>query len=144
MRRAVLATVLVACAACVAPARSFTAYEGKAAAAAAAAGSAVSTALLTVDIAGRDGLFPPNVSILVQEAEVDATSAESAFASIQPPDPASDRLRAELEDLLGPAVDGLSELRIAARRGDLESMEAIAGPLRDVAGGLERFAEEHG
>jgi hypothetical protein len=144
MRRGVLVVVLVSCAACVAPARSFDAYEGKAAAAARAAGSAVETALLTVDQADRDALFSPNASILVQEAEQDAASAEGSFSSIQPPDPASDRLRAELEGLLGPAVDRLAQLRIAARRGDLATMDEVAGPLRDVADGLERFAEEHG
>jgi hypothetical protein len=143
MRRGVLAVVLVSCAACVAPARSFDAYEGKAAAAAGTAGSAVETALLTVDQADRDALFAPNASILVQEAEEDAASAEDSFSSIQPPDPASDRLRAELEDLLGPALSGLARLRIAARRGDLATMDEAARSLRDVADGLERFAEEH-
>jgi hypothetical protein len=41
-------------------------------------------------------------------------------------------------------VDRLAQLRIAARRGDLATMDEVAGPLRDVADGLERFAEEHG
>jgi hypothetical protein len=144
MRRGVLAAILLSCAACVAPARGFDAYEGKAAATASSAGSAVRTALLTVDIAGRGGLFAPNVSILVQGAEEDAVSAEGTFASIQPPDPASDRLRVELEALLAPAVDGLAQLRIAARRGDLAAMGGIARPLRGLAVELERFAREHG
>jgi hypothetical protein len=144
MRWGVLAAVVLSCSACVAPARSFDAYEGKAAAAAATAQSAVETALLTVEVADRDGLFAPNVSILVQEAEEEASSAEGAFSSMQPPDPASDRLRAELEALLGPAVDGLAQLRIAARRGNLEALDALARPLRDVADGLARFSEAHG
>jgi hypothetical protein len=144
MRRGVLAAVVLSCAACVAPARSFDAYEGKAAATAETAGSAVETALLTVDIVDRDGLFAPNVSILVQEAEQDASSAADAFSSIQPSDPASDALRARLEELLRPAVGGLAQLRIAARRGELETLDELARPLRDVADGLEQFAEEHG
>ena len=144
MRRGVLAAVLLCCTACVAPARSFDAYESKAAATAESAGSAVATALLTVDIAGQGGLFAPNVSVLVQEAEQDAASAQSTFSSIQPPDPSSDALRAELERLLAPAVDGLAQVRIAARRGDLARMQEAAQPLRDVAADLQRFAEEHG
>jgi hypothetical protein len=144
MRRGVLAAVLLCCTACVAPARSFDAYESKAAATAESAGSAVATAILTVDIAGRDGLFAPNVSVLVQEAEQDAASAQATFSSIQPPDPSSDALRAELEELLAPAVDGLAQVRIAARRGDLARMQEVADPLRDVAAELRRFAEAHG
>lgn len=81
--------------------------------------------------------------MLLADAERDAIGARGSFASIQPPDGASDRLRDELITMLDDAVDRLARLRIAARRNDLEGLARLADPLPDQAGQLEDFAEDH-
>jgi hypothetical protein len=141
--RICLVVLLTAAAGCVAPAPTFESYEGKAVASAEETVSALRTAVLGADVAAEGRSFAPTISTLMAEAERDAIGARGSFASIQPPDAASDRLREELIALLDDAVDGLAELRIVARRGDLQALPRVAGPLRDVADRLERFAGEH-
>ncbi|HYU59066.1 MAG TPA: hypothetical protein VEO00_13605, partial [Actinomycetota bacterium] len=70
---------LLVIAGCVAPARSFEAYEGKAANAAEAAVSATRTAGLAAQAATRGDAFGPYVSVVMAEAEDAASGAESAF-----------------------------------------------------------------
>lgn len=129
--------------ACVAPARSAAAYEGKAADSASSAVSAVRTAILVAGLGAAGRSFPPTVSVLLSEAEDDADATEAAFSSIQPPEPASDELRAELEPMLIKASKRLAMLRIAARRADLTLLPALALPLERLADKLEHFAQEH-
>jgi hypothetical protein len=142
-RGAILLAVGALGAACVAPARSAAAYEGKAADSASSAVSALRTAILAAGLGGADRSFPPTVSILLSEAEEDADATEGAFSSIQPPDPESDQIRAELEPMLIKASKGLALLRIAARRADLGALPGLAQPLERLAGKLDRFAQEH-
>jgi hypothetical protein len=130
--------------ACIAPARTFDAYAGKAADAAESSVSALRTAILGARVAAEGRSFPPTISILVSETEREVTGARDAFISIQPPDQSSDRLRDELLPMLDMAVNGLSELRITARRADLEALPARAAQLRDLADRLEAFAQEYG
>jgi hypothetical protein len=138
-----VALAAVVATACVAPARSFDAYEGKAVASADAALSAVRTAKLTGGLAEAHKLYAPYVSVALEQAERDASSVESQFSSIQPPDAASDRLRAQLEPLLGRASAALAQLRIDARRGDIPDYEAHARELADVAAALDDFGRAH-
>ena len=81
--------------------------------------------------------------MIVAEAAVGATSARDTFASIQPPDPESDALRAELLPVLGQAADLIASMRIAARRSDAQTMAAIGAELEPVATTLERFVDDH-
>lgn len=127
-----------------APARSFAAYEGKAASTAASALSDVRTAILVARVVERNGVFAPQVSVALGEADTGVTSAAGTFSSIQPPDAASDQLRSQLLDLLRRAQDGLSAMRIAARRGDLPTVVGLAGALGPIGDALERFESEHG
>jgi hypothetical protein len=127
----------------VGPARSFGSYEGKAAATAKDMVSTVNAARLTVASAAQARAFAPYVSVALSDAEDDGSAIQGAFDSIQPPDEASDRLRRELDRLLTPAVSALSELRIAARRGELARLPDLAVPLTRLAGRLEAFAEAH-
>lgn len=129
--------------ACVAPARSASAYEGKAADSARSAVSALRTAILAAQLGGNGRSFPPTVSVLLSEAEEDADATEAAFSSVQPPDPASDELRAQLEPLLLRASKRLALLRIAARRAELSVLPSLAHPLARLANKLDRFAQEH-
>jgi hypothetical protein len=141
--RIFLVVLLTAAAGCVAPAPTFESYEGKAVASAEETVSALRTAVLGADVAAEGRSFAPAISTLIAEAERDAIGARGSFASIQPPDVASDRLRDELIALLDDAVDGLAELRIAARRADLAALQRVASPLTALADELERFAREH-
>ena len=107
---------------CVAPARTFEADEGKAADTADSVLSAVETGRLAATAAGQDDAFAPDLSVVLGDAEGDASSARGIFESIQPPDPRSDELRTQLDRLLDQAVEGLSRLRIAARRGEIAQL----------------------
>jgi hypothetical protein len=127
---------------CVGPARSSPAYIDKGRTSAAASLSAVRTAELAIDDLRRDGLFAPQISIVLSDAADEASHAEGTFASIQPPDPSLDRYRRELDAALADAADVLAMMRIDARRTDSRSLIARAGALPPIAQELERFAGE--
>ena len=147
MRRGAAVFVVFAFTACVphpvGPARTFSKYEGKAATTAKAALSAVNTAKLVADGATRHRLFGPYVGTVIGEAEDDVSGVLGTFSSIQPPNRDADDLRAELTQLLNDAEDHLSTLRIAARRGDISHLAAIARQLSDDADKLDKFQQDH-
>jgi alkanesulfonate monooxygenase SsuD/methylene tetrahydromethanopterin reductase-like flavin-dependent oxidoreductase (luciferase family) len=143
MRRA-LAVTLLALTACVGPARSFGSYEGKAGATADDMRAAVGTASLAAELAGRDRAFAPYLSVVLADAEEDASAVQGAFDSIQPPDTRSDRLRGRLDAMLSQAVSTLGQLRIAARRGKLGLLPDLARALPALSARLDAFAEAHG
>jgi hypothetical protein len=62
----------------------------------------------------------------------------------RPPDPSSDRLRAELDELTREATDTLATLRITPRRGDLDQLAGQAAPPADLGDRLGAFTEQHG
>lgn len=132
-----------ALAACVAPARSSGAYEGKAVAAAEVVHSAAESALVVVAALADRKLTGPFASVAVGEAERDAEGAADAFASVQPPDEVSDRLRTQLLAMTDAANDLLAQLRIAVRRFELGALERPFQALGDVSEQLNRFVEEH-
>ena len=142
-RRTTITLVLLAATACVAPARSFDAYEGKAVDTADSALSAVETGRLAADTAGRDDSFATTLSVVLADAEADASGARDIFESIQPPDARSDELRSQLDSLLDRAVDGLSRLRITVRRGEISALPRVAQPLAAVSRDLEAFSNAH-
>jgi hypothetical protein len=145
-RLAVLSLIVVIVGGCIqpiSPARTFDAYEHKATGTAASVLSAVQTARIGARAATDGDAFGPYVSVLLSEAEQDASNAHSTFDSIQPPDRDSDRVRRQLGRLLDRADEQLSTLRIAARRGDLHELERLARPLAPVARRLDRFISRH-
>jgi hypothetical protein len=129
--------------ACVAPARSFSAYESKAVDSAESATSNAETAILTVGLATGGRLESPTTSLILQDAAIGAATAVETFASIQPPDAASDSLRRELLPELQAAADTVALMRIAARRVDAATLSSLITQLRPIADRLERFAVEH-
>jgi hypothetical protein len=143
MRRVGVAVLIVLLAGCTGPVRSFTVYESKAGRTAQAAVSAVQTALLATDAAAAGKAYGRYLSQVLTDAEEDATSAQGTFDGIQPPDDRADRLHGQLDDLLTKAVGGLADLRIAARRGRLAELPAIARPLQKLADQLDAFAKAH-
>ncbi len=130
--------------ACVAPARSYDAYEGKAADTAASVASAIETARLAVSIAQEGRAFAPYLSVVLAEAEQGAGGSGDIFATIQPPDEGSARLRGELLTLVTRAESVLADLRIAVRWGELDLLSQLARPLRALGDQLASFSEEHG
>ena len=69
---------------------------------------------------------------------------QGTFASIQPPDERSDELRHELDDLLTSTLGHVTDVRIAARRGELSALDQVAAPLDQDLTDLQRFVSEHG
>jgi hypothetical protein len=142
-RTGTIVLVLLAATACVAPARTYDAYEGKAVDTADSALSAVETGRLAAMTAGEDHSFATTLSVVLGDAESDASGARGTFESIQPPDPRSDELRAQLDTILDRAVDGLSRLRITARRGEISALPRVAQPLAAVSHDLQVFSTAH-
>jgi hypothetical protein len=141
---ALLVAGAVGCVRTVSPARTFDAYEHKAKDTAESVLSSVETARLGARVATDGDAFGPYVSVLLSEAEEGASHAHATFDTVQPPDARADRLRGRLGRLLTRADDHLSELRIAARRGELGTLARVARPLTPLARELERFVSRHG
>jgi hypothetical protein len=120
---------------CVGPARTTTNYRLKARNSAKAAASAVATSQLAATLVRHDDAPWPYVAVVLDSAERDASSVESTFGSIQPPNPRSDHLRDALGHVLNDAVDTISKMRIAARRDARRE-------LLDAAQNLPRVARE--
>jgi hypothetical protein len=143
-RPALVAVALLAgAAACVSPSRTDRDYQAKAVNTAESAASALATADLTVQAAERHRAPATYLSVLLSQAEQDLDGAQTSFDAVQPPSPAADRLRAEVGDLLTNAGDVLSALRIAARRGDLDSLPRIARPLPGLRQQLETVSDRY-
>jgi hypothetical protein len=128
----------------VGPARTFGKYEGKATTTAESALSAVQTARLVADAASRGNAFGPYTSSVVSDAEETVAGLSGTFGSIQPPDGRADDLRDELEQLLADALDHVTAVRVAARRGDLPHLKEIAAPLDGDVAKLQAFMKAHG
>lgn len=145
MRRALGLLVLTALiTGCVGPSRSDADFQRKAANTASAVRSALQTALLAADGAGSGKLTSNYVSVVLGEAETDASAAQATFDSYQPPSAAADKLRGDVDALLSNAVDGLVALRVTARRGQLDRLPAIATQLHPIATALEQVQEKYG
>ena len=140
--RAVALLLVLLTAACVSPSRTDRDYELKAGNSAKAVSSSVATALLGVEAARRHRATGPYLSVLLGGAEEDASSVQSQFDSVQPPSERADALRARLDAQLSAAVEGLAELRITVRRGELDQLDAKALPLRAVLVRLRAMSEE--
>jgi hypothetical protein len=147
MHRGLGAALILVTAGCVShpvgPARTYETYEDKAATTAEAALSVVSTTILAAH-AGTDGkAWGPYLSILVSEQEDTIVGAQGTFASVQPPDERSDALRQQLNDILQPAIDHVTSVRILVRRGRLEELAPAAAPLDDDQRQLQAFLDVH-
>jgi hypothetical protein len=101
------------------------------------------TALLAADLATTGRTFEPLTSVQLQDAADGAASTFGTFATIQPPDAASDRLRADLLPLLDRTAALIADMRIAARRADAAGVGRVSPSLATVADELERFAQAH-
>lgn len=127
----------------VGPARTYSKYEGKAVTTAKSALSAVETARLVAGAASQGNAFGPYTASVISEAEDSARGVRATFASVQPPGAKADALSDELDALLATAVQDLTTLRVAARRGELDRLGAIAGPLATDSDRLQAFVDSH-
>jgi hypothetical protein len=125
----------------VGPARTFATYQGKAVTTAESALSAVETVRLAAGGAADDHAFGPYIGQVVSEAEEAVGSLQETFGSIQPPDEQADDLRDELDELLTNALGHVTDVRVAARRGQLPRLADVAAPLEADADALRTFAE---
>lgn len=137
----VMLVPLLLSAACVGPSRTTSDYQWKVANSAEAVVSAVESALLTVEVA-EDGRAPaPYVSLRLSESEETASSVETGFGAVQPPDPALDDLRSKTLTVIAEASDVLEELRLAAYRAELHRLPEIARKLERPLSELRRLME---
>jgi hypothetical protein len=128
----------------VSPARTADAYRHKAKDTAESALSSVQTARLAARVGGRGDAFGPYVSVLLSESDTGVAKAQGVFASVQPPDSRSDATRDRLGRLLTRSGDAVAQLRITARRGELDRLQRQARPLRRLAAELRRFIASPG
>jgi hypothetical protein len=97
----------------------------------------------------REALADPAIALRLDDRRwsaraipaTDATSVESTFGSVQPPDRASDRLRSELTPVLNDVVDAISGMRIAARRHEWASLLARSRALPELGRSLRHFED---
>jgi hypothetical protein len=147
MRRLGIALVLATMTGCVAhpvgPARTYGKYEGKAVTTADAALSAVNTVRLAARTGSTDHGFGPYLSVMLSEQEGSLAGVQGTFDSIQPPDGRADDLRDELDELLADALDHVTAVRLAVRRGELPRLARVAAPLTEDAAKLRAFSEAH-
>jgi len=106
--------------------------------------SSVQTARLTAGVGTRGDAFGPYVSVVLSESDDAVAKAQGSYDRIQPPDAWSDATRARLGRLLDRSGDVVSQLRIVARRGELDRLERLARPLRPLAAKLQRFIDDAG
>lgn len=126
------------------PARTFEDYSLKAKDTAESALSSVETARLAANVGSGGKAFGPYVSVVLSEADQGINHAQGSFESIQPPDSHADAVRRRLSHLLTRSSDAVAQLRITARRGDLDALGRQAKPLPRLARRLERFISTHG
>jgi hypothetical protein len=134
-----LATALVVTS-CVGPSRTSTDFRRKADTTVDTVRGAVQTTILGIQATDRHSLQAAYVSVLLGDAEDDASSAADTFAGIQPPNERSDRVRAVTNELVGESVDALADARIVARRGDLAELTPMLPHLRRLSRRLERLS----
>ncbi|MCU1374567.1 MAG: hypothetical protein JWO68_1853 [Actinomycetia bacterium] len=139
----VLLVAVAGCAHPVGPARTYGKYEGKATTTAEAALSNVETVRLVARTAAAGNAFGPYVGTVVSDAEESLDGLSGTFGSIQPPDGRADRLRDQLDQLLGDALDHVTDVRVAARRGRLATLDDTAAALAGDAEHLQAFVEQH-
>jgi hypothetical protein len=83
------------------------------------------------------------LSALLGDTEDTAAAVQSSFDSEQPPSRAADKVRDDLDTILQDAAGVLVQLRIHARRGEIDRLNRIAAPLQKVSTDLETFIKAH-
>jgi hypothetical protein len=127
----------------VGPARTDRSYELKASSTAQKVDSEVNTAKLAAKAAGDGDAFAAYLSVVVGEAESGASGTHNDFDAVQPPSVRAQHLRARLDALLQDVDDALGRMRIAIRRGHVDSLPELAKDLPRLDRRLQAFHDEH-
>ena len=126
---------------CVVPAFDTGAFERNAIGALESTVSTARVAALALDARVGNRITLAYADTIVTEAEDAIGPVEASFGSVDPPDPTLDELRSAVLDQLGDTGDLLADARIAVRRGDSDTMAALAGELRRTADAMDQHAE---
>lgn len=141
-RAAVLALAAAAVVSgCAGPSRTDDDYRHKAANTAETLQGLIGTVQLAVDAASHHKVPAPYLSVTLAEADDDASATAGTFDSVQPPSDKADQLRDKVDTLLQNTTSILDDLRIAARRGDISALPAIAAPLKDLNDKLQSIVD---
>lgn len=126
----------------VGPARTYGSYAAKASTTVESAISAVETVRLLAATAADGQAMGAYTSIAVSEQEDTLGGLRGTFASIQPPpDERSAQLRRQLTALLNQSFDHVGDVRIEARRGNLDRLDVVAVPLDADADALNALLD---
>jgi hypothetical protein len=135
-----LALLALLLAGCVGPTVTAEGYRNKVTDTARTVAAAVASGRYAAELDLRGRLALSVADTVVSDAEEDASSAQTALDSRQPPNAQAialgERARGPIQD----AVDGLRELRIAVRRGDRAAIERALSALERPARDLEALA----
>ena len=139
---ALAALVALTTAGCISPARTGDQYHAKAVTAVEAASGEVATVQLAVSqrVSGR--IPGPYADEVVTSSETTLGSIGTAFGSVQPPSPASDRTRDDVAEALSTAQDAAAHARIAVRRDAHGDYEDVLAELRTAAADLSAVEEQ--
>jgi hypothetical protein len=97
------------------------------------------TAILTAQLVDRDRLLRTSAAVQLQEADAATAAAVETFASVQPPNPRADRLRARILPVLERVADLISRMRFEARREDTAALLGFRSELIEPTDALERW-----
>jgi hypothetical protein len=106
--------------------------------------SPVASGELLARLGGEGKLLGAYAKTATTGALDEAEDVQSAFRHIQPPDASSEPIRRQLDRLLERSTNALTDLRIAARKGDLEALGGFERRLSRLAARLEHFQKAHG
>jgi hypothetical protein len=139
---ALAVAVVLTTAGCISPARTGDQYHAKAVTAVEAASSEVATVQLTVSqrLAGK--IPGPYADEVVTSSESTLGSIGTAFGSVQPPSPASDRTRDDVAEVLSTAQDAATHARIAVRRNARGDYDDVLAELKKAAADLSTVDDQ--
>lgn len=99
---------------------------------------------LTAQVGKRSDTTGAYLSVALGDLARDASSVQSGFDSVQPPDKRADDLQSRVDSVLTPATSALTSAAVAARRGDLAELAAAVAPLNALAKQLRQLQQAGG
>jgi hypothetical protein len=144
--RALACALVLACmclSACTTNSPGTAGYESRAATTAERMVSPVATGQLLAQLGAKGDLLGAYAKTATTGALDEADQIQSAFSQVQPPNGRAETLRTELDDLLQRSTDALVDLRIAARKGDLQALGRFDRRLGRLVAELQRFEKAH-
>jgi hypothetical protein len=126
---------------CVGPTVSDGGYRHKVQDTVKAVSAAIASARLAAELELSGKMALALTDTVVSGAESDASDAQSALESRQPPDDQSLRLHDKARQPIQDGVNGLTDLRVALRRNDSRAVRAALDALDDPARRLDQLRQ---